>query len=46
MTNGGSTKSKDTIKWIKHMDIVVVDVLLKEQYKGNKVDSVFTIYYL
>ena len=46
MTNDGSTKSKDTIKWIKHMDIVFADVLLKEQYKGNKVDCVFTIYYL
>ena len=46
MTNDGSTKSKDTIKLIKRMDIVLVDVLLKEQYKGNKVDCVFTIYYL
>lgn len=46
MTNDESAKSKDTIKWIEHMDIVLVDALLKEEYKGNKVDSVFTIYYL
>lgn len=46
MTNGKSAKSKDTIKWIEYMDIVLVDALLNEHYKGNKVDSVFTIYYL
>lgn len=46
MANDGSAKSKNTLKWIEHMDNTLVDVLLEEQYKGNKVDSVFTIHYL
>lgn len=46
MANDGSAKSKDTLKWIEQMDNILVNALLEEQYKGNKVDSVFTIHYL